>query len=113
MRHFLRHICLSALFAAILPAGQVWAGNGIYLLQIGAETGLGEEHLFDQPLLANLDVTGQDPLVEVIQMGAALSADVHVHGTDCHVELHQLGVGQFASVSQSGWHNDVVLSQGF
>lgn len=112
MRHFLRHLCLTAA-AAFALAGQVQAGNGIYLLQIGTGAPLEGEPLLDRPLLAELDISGEGALVEVVQMGNALTAEVHVQGTDCHVELHQIGTDQFASITQSGWRNDVVLSQGF
>lgn len=112
MRHFLKHICLSA-FVCAVPLGAAHAGtNTIQIIQVQTEPSLDDPSLFDRPLVADLSVTGTHNHIELHQIGSGHEAHLTVAGSDCHVLIEQTAVGEFASIHQAGIGNSLELFQG-
>lgn len=111
MPRILRHICYGALLAAVLPTVAARAGNVIYLVAKPVQS-LSTEGTMPDRFEGALDPDGQGSVLNVIQFGARLSANVHEQGAGNHMMIHQTGYGQVAHVAQTGFHNTLVVSQG-
>ena len=111
MPHILRHICFGALLAAVLPTAAAHAGNVIHLVEPSSESTLEDVTLFSQHGVL-LDMDAQDSVLDVIQFGERLTAEVRVQGIDNHMLIQQVGYGQVVRVAQTGLHNTLVVSQG-